>query len=590
MPGTEAVANDASPGEDALVVFRAVTFRYPSAETPALDGLDLAIPRGAFVGLIGATGAGKSTFCRALNGIVPQFYGGRFSGAVTVAGHDTVDVETSRLAAHVGMVLDDPQTQLTATTVEAECAFALENRCVPSEEIRRRVTVALAAVGLEGQELKHPANLSGGQQQRLAIASAIALVPDIIVLDEPTSQLDPIATEDVFAILKRLNREDGITVIVASSASEELAEVADRILLLSEGRLVEDGPPAEILARIRTLVDHHVRPPDITQTVDVMARRWPAAAPAALPVTLDAALAVTGPFAAHLRDLPPAVQRVERPRDGAAALSVHGLTHVYPDGTKALDGVDLTVLEGSFTGIAGRNGSGKSTLVKHFLKLLDPTAGTVRAGGEDVAGFTVSRLARRIGYVAQNAHQQIFCDRVRDEVAFALTMQKRPKAEVDQAVARALDDVALTELADRHPMSLSRGDRLRVVIAAVLALDPQTLIFDEPTTGQDWRGALAILDILKRLNARGRTVVLITHHLYLLPDHAERLVVMGGGRVLLDGPLRDVFYDRETLERAGIAPPQTVRFARESEALMAQRPLGPADLARTLARCEGRAA
>ncbi len=214
--------------------------------------------------------------------------------------------------------------------------------------------------------------------------------------------------------------------------------------------------------------------------------------------------------------------------------------------------------------------------------MLSPSSGTVRVAGEDVAGLKVAELARRIGYVSQNAHQQIFCDTVSAEVGFAPSMMKWPKPQIAAAVDKALAAMELGWAADRHPMSLSRGDRLRVAIAAVLALEPQILIFDEPTTGQDWRGALAILEMLRTLNRLGKTTVLITHHLYLLPGFVERLVVMDGGRIVQEGPLRDVFYEIPALKKAGLVPPQTVRFAETVPSLHRLKPLGPDDLAQLL--------
>jgi energy-coupling factor transport system ATP-binding protein len=263
------------------------------------------------------------------------------------------------------------------------------------------------------------------------------------------------------------------------------------------------------------------------------------------------------------------------PREGAA-LSVEGLGHTYPDGTVALRDVDLALAPGSFVGIVGPNGSGKSTLVKHFLKVLEPTAGVVRAEGHDIAELTVSGLARRIGYVAQNAHQQLFCGSVREEVGFALRFRETedPEAKINAA----LGVMELSDVAERHPVSLSRGDQLRTVIAAILALDPEILIFDEPTTGQDWQGAVAILEVLGALNRRGKTVVLITHHLYLLRGYVDRLVVMSGGRVAVDGRLRDVLYDEAAMAEAGLAPPQTVGLARGLPWLEDLRPVNAADI------------
>ncbi|PDQ21924.1 ABC transporter [Mesorhizobium sanjuanii] len=575
--------------EAPLIRFDNVSYRYPGADRPALDKISLTIGRGEIVGVIGPTGAGKTTFCLALNGIVPQFFGGEFYGSVHIAGLDAIETPTSRLAELVGMVFEDPETQITATTVEGEVAFALENLKVPTPEIVRRVGEALKAVGLAGQETRHPANLSGGQKQRLSIAAALALSSDIIVLDEPTSQLDPVASAEVFAILLKLNRENGLTVVIASHASEELAEIADRVLLISDGKVAAEGPPETVFAATDMLAEHRVRPPDIVRSFEVLVRDATNSGapgrrkPPALPVTLSAAEAAIKAYPPTVSL--PATAPMETQRDvskAGVALTVEGLTHIYPDGTQALRGVDLTVANGEFLGIVGRNGSGKSTLVRHFLHLLSPSSGAVRVGGEDVSTLKVSELAQRIGYVSQNAHAQVFCDTVAKEVGFALSMMKRPKADIDAAVSRSLTAMDLAQAADQHPMSLSRGDRLRVVIAAVLALEPEILIFDEPTTGQDWRGSLAILDMLRTLNRMGKTVVLITHHLYLLPGYVDRLVVMDGGRIVGDGTLRDVFYDNSAMEAAGLVPPQTVRFAGHVPALGVARPLGPDDLAAML--------
>lgn len=563
-----------------LVTFERVGYAYPGASRRALDGLDMTIARGEFVGIVGATGAGKSTLCLTLNGIVPQFFGGSFFGTVRITGHDTLETPTSRLAATVGMVFEDPETQITATTVEGEVAFALENLKLPTELMQVRVAEALRAVGLAGLERKHPARLSGGQKQRLAIASALALAPDCIVLDEPTSQLDPVGTAEVFALLSRLNRERGITIIVASHASEELAAVATRILLLSGGRIIRDGTPGAVLGDVALLKTHDVRPPDIAQAFAAVAARLMPGTPPLAPITLGEATEAFRPFAEAFAAAAPEPAAQPSPT-GAPVLEAVGVSHVYPDGTAALRGVDLSIRRGEFVALGGRNGCGKSTLIRHFLHLLSPTTGTVRVDGSDVAGLKISDLARRIGYVAQNAHQQLFCDSVREEVAFALTLMKRPKGEIDAAVQFALGAMRLSDLADRHPASLSRGDRLRLAIAATLAPGPDMLIFDEPTTGQDWAGALAILDICRSLNAIGKTVLLVTHHLYLLASYADRLVVMAQGRVVLDGPLDEVLYAGSALAAASLAPPQTVSFAAGLGGLLAsgRRPLSPSALA-----------
>lgn len=557
--------DDMDLGAEVCARIEGLTYSYPNTSRPALRGIDLTVARGEILGLMGPTGAGKSSLCLTFNGLVPQLHGGRMSGRVTVAGLDAVTRPTAELAVRAGMVLEDPESQITSTTLEAEVAFALENACVAPAEIRRRVDAALAAVDLGGLQKKHPANLSGGQKQRLAIAAALALEPDLMVLDEPTSQLDPQAAAEVYAILARENRERGLTVVIASHAAEEMAETCHRIVVLDEGGIALQGPPAQVLSRVAELEALAVRPPDIARSLSRLAPGRRAPVTLAEAERADASLSLP--------------EQTPRPLpEGEAALMVEYLTHVYPDGTRALSDVTLSIPRGSFTVIAGQNGSGKSTLVKHFVRLLEPTSGRVVTQGRDVSGMTVGALARSVAFVAQNAHRQLFCDSVAEEVAFALKMQKRPEEEIAETVERTLADMDLTQHAESHPATLSRGDQLRVAIAAFIALDAQVLIFDEPTTGQDWHGARAIIDLLRRLHAKGRTIILITHHLYLTGRFVDRMIVMKDGGVRLDGPPEEVLYAGARLLECGVVPPQTVRFAAARPGLAAARPLGPEDL------------
>jgi energy-coupling factor transport system ATP-binding protein len=574
LPAIERAAQTPGPTAEVesavLVEIEKLSYRYPSGGGMALDGVDLAIRRGEFLALIGPTGAGKSTLCLCLNGIVPQFFGGDFYGRTIVDGLDTTLHPTHALAHKVGMVFEDPGMQLVAPSVRAEVAFPLENLGLPPTEIRARVTEVLALVRLEGFEDKHPARLSGGQQQRLAIAAAVATRPDLLVLDEPTSQLDPQSVREVLALILRLNQEHGITVLLVSHAVEQIAETAHRVALLAEGRLVTSGRPSELFQDTDLLATYGIRLPQVTETF-LRLRDRP---PGALPVTMTAALAWSPRLAVQPVPEPP-----DEPRSiGAPAIEVSGLRHVYPDGTEALCDVSLTIHYGDYVAILGQNGGGKSTLVRHFLHLLEPTAGTVCVAGQDVTLCRVSDLAQQIGYVAQNPDQQIFCGTVTAEVAFALEHIGLPPHEVRERVAAALAEMRLAELADRHPFSLSKADRARTVIAAVLAMRPDILVFDEPTTGQDDRGARAIMELTSELHSSGRTVVLITHHLHLLADHAERVVLLGEGRVLLDAPLRDALYAGEVLARTSLEPPQAVRLA-EALGAAASRPLTPAALA-----------
>lgn len=552
-----------------IAVFKDVSYKYPRSEDFVLRDINLEIHKGEFLGLIGPTGAGKTTLCLALNGIVPQFYGGRFFGGVKLGDLDTVEHPISEMANLVGQVFEDPETQLIATSVENEIAFALENLKAPRELIIERIPQALSAVRLEGTELKHPHELSGGQKQRLAIAAAIAVQPNLLILDEPTSQLDPVGAEEVFATAHELNQELGMTIVMASHSAEEMAQFANRIALVSHGEIVAIGTPDEIYSEIELLYKNDLRPPQVASSFysigksGMTVNKTPVRMADAIPMLEN--LASTPPNPAF--ELP-----TPQIATGDPLLSVKDLAHVYPDGTKALHGVSLDIREGEYVLIIGQNGAGKSTLVKHFLNLLQPTEGIVKVGDVDTVEMSVSDLARRIGYVAQNPDNQIFNTSVREEIEFALKNLDFDPEEVKARTDESLEAMGLMDVQDQHPLSLPKGDRARVVIGAILAMKPEIIIFDEPTTGQDYQGAQYILEISRDLHRAGKTVIVITHHLYLMPEYAERVVVMGKGTLLLDKDIRTAFHANDILESTFLTAPQAVHISQELQKIKSDFP------------------
>ena len=306
--------------------------------------------------------------------------------------------------------------------------------------------------------------------------------------------------------------------------------IQNQIALLSKGEIVALGTPDEIYSDTEMLIEHEVRPPQVARTFYYIQNNGFTVP--LIPVRMEEATTqlkeiknITGSTSLELPKL--------QPKIGDPLLSIKDLKHVYPDGTAALHGVSLDVREGEYLLIIGQNGAGKSTLVKHFLNLLKPTEGVVKSGGVSTDELDVSGLARRIGYVAQNPDNQIFNSTVADEISFALKNLDYPEEEVNARTMESLKSMGLVDAKDQHPLSLPKGDRARLVIGAILAMKPEIIIFDEPTTGQDYRGARYILDISKKLHEMGKTVIVITHHLYLMPDYAERVVVMGKGTVLL---------------------------------------------------------
>lgn len=557
---------------DTMVRIENLSYQYPRAPHLVLRDINLSIRKGEFLGITGPTGAGKTTLCLALNGIVPQFYGGHFFGHVTVSGLDTLETPIHRLTRHVAMVFQDPETQLITNSVEDEVAFALENLHMPREEILRRISWALGIVRLHGMEKKHPSELSGGEKQRLAIAAALALQPEVLVLDEPTSQLDSLGSQEVLATVRELNTDFGMTVILISHASEEMAEFADRVALLANGELVAVDVPSRIFAQLDLLRRHATRPPQVTHFYGALRERGIAAPD--LPVTLDQAIRTYETIRPRIHikefattEVVTANEGSDEEKLGAATevapplLSARDVVYVYPDGTQALKGVSLDVRPGEYVMIVGQNGAGKTTLVKQFLHLLEPTAGQVLLDGRDIHALQVSELAQHIGFVSQNPDNQIFNTTVQGEVAFALQNLGVGPSELAERVDESLSMMGLADYRAWHPLALPKGDRARVVIAAVLAMRPEVLVFDEPTTGQDYQGARRILDISRTLHQAGKTVIVITHHLHLMPGYAERAVIMGKGVIVLDAPIRQAFHETALLNSTYLTPPQIVQFA-----------------------------
>ncbi len=552
-----------------IIKVKDLSYRYEPGGPFVLHDICVEIAEGEFVAVMGPSGAGKTTFCLALNGIIPNFFGGNFHGQVSILDHDTLSLTVAELAQNVGMVLQDPEMQLVTNCVEDEVAFGLENVRVPRSEMRVRIDDALRIVRLTGYEKKHPASLSGGQKQRLAIAAALALRPKVMVLDEPTSQLDPVGANEVFSVIRELNERYHITVILVTHDSERVAEYADRVLLMNAGRLEADTTPSRFFQDLSLSANAAVRLPQI---VDFYARYNQRVHPVpSLPTRFAEGLAQIERDWPSLNFLPRQYADVPATAHPVEAsepvISVRDLRFSYPDGTEALTGVSLEIRRGECVAIIGQNGGGKSTLVKHFVRLIKPTSGEVRVFGKSVLEYTTSTLAQRIGFVYQNPDSQIFSKTVEEEVSFGPANQLEDAGDVKRRVEAALESMDLVEYRTEHPLALSKGDRERVAVAAVLAMEPEVLIFDEPTTGQDMDGASRIMEIIRRLHAAGRTIIIITHHLHLLPGYVDRVVLMGDGTLIADAPLRRVFCDAEKLRETYLSPPQIVEFGRELERL-----------------------
>jgi len=530
---------------------------YRSAAVPALRGISVEAARGELVVVMGATGSGKSTFVKSLARIVPCFQAAAVSGVIEVLGRGIEELTVHDLAGTVGVIFQDFEAQLFSTNVLCEVAFAMEHLGVPGMEMPARAAAALDAVGLRGFADRDPATLSGGEKQRLAIAGLLAIDPPILLLDEPTTDLDPAGKADVLSLLGRL-RNRGRTLVVAEHEIGA-AEIADRVVFLHDGEVVASGSPDEILPQVEVFEACGVRPHDVAKLFhelglyDAVSRRWlqarsrDALCDAAYEELVKAGFP-RGPGGALDR------QRGTPAEAGSACLEVSHVSFGY-DGGRALEDVCVAVRAGEFVAVIGQNGSGKTTLAKHLTGLLQPSTGNVRLRGVDVREIPPNRMAAEVGFVFQDPDLQLFSASVAEEVAFGPRNLGMPPDEVDRRTRSALDAVGLAGREEADPFLLDKGDRQRLAVASVLSMSPSVLVLDEPTTGLDYREQRGMLDLLRALNVGGMTVIIITHSPWVVAEYASRGVLMQAGRILWDGPLRGLFQRPDLLARAAFRVP-----------------------------------
>lgn len=532
-------------------------WRYHASGEWTLKGLDLEVEKGEFVGIVGSSGAGKTTLCLLIAGVLSKSVKGECKGRVEVFGKDALRTSIRQLSEDVAVVLQDADTQFVTMRVLDEVAFPLENIGLSREEILERVSEALEFVGMKGYKWKSPHELSGGQKQRVAIAAALAKRPKLLILDEATSDLDPLGKREVLRVVSKLREESDVTAIIVDHNTDDLVRFVDRIVVLDRGRVVACGDPRDVFCRVEQLKTIGIRIPQSAEVVFKLG-----ATNGKLPLTVEEAVKALTPLRERLcllerdaREIPPRSEKV---------VSFADVTYVYEDGTVALNGLTLDIWKGEFLAVIGPNGSGKTTMAKLIVSLLKPTSGRVEVLGLDTRTVSPSALAPKVGYVFQNPDYQLVCDTVYEEVAFPLRQLGFDEKEVKERVEWALASVGLKGLETLPPFFLSKGERQRLALASALVVKPQLLIVDEPTTGQDERNSRMIAELLLQLNKSGVTLVVITHDLRLVSEYAERVAVLNDGRLVAAGPTREVFTEHlETLVSIGLEPPPVIMLMKE---------------------------
>ena len=616
-PLPEEPARNSAPAsaEAPIICVRDVSFTY-DGEAFALSGASAQVERGEFVCILGGNGSGKSTLAKHLNALlVPD------KGQVEVCGMDTSERQhTYAIRQSAGMVFQNPDDQLVASLVEDDVAFGPENLGVPTAELRKRVTQRLEDVGLSGFEKHETHALSGGQKQRVAIAGALAMNPEILILDEASAMLDPRGRKGLMRVVRSLN-DQGMTVVMITHFMEEAA-LADRVIVLDEGKVARVGTPQEVLVDVDALSALNLEVPFAAELSQALRR---AGVPVAAAVTEEElAKSVFSLFGSHvakacsddIEDAEPrstgdevasqgspaeaaafegAVEGTETsapstaPAGGDALIQLEGVSFTYdaaearrqrktgkkpapkqakwgnsPEALWALDNVTLEVRKGEFLGIAGHTGSGKSTLIQHMNGILHPTNGRVVAFGRDVAEKGAANDVRgRVGVVFQYPENQLFAATVAEDVAFGPHNLGLSEEEVSARVERSLRTVGLDpkEIAARSPFELSGGQQRRVAFAGVLAMEPEVLVLDEPAAGLDPKARKSFLDMVSHLHKEGLTVVMVSHNMDDLANLCDRVAVMSEGKLLMEGTPAKVFSRADELTAVGLATTSPEHFA-----------------------------
>jgi energy-coupling factor transport system ATP-binding protein len=525
----------------------------------ALDGVTLSVEQGEYVVILGHNGSGKSTLAKHLNALLLPS-----EGDVFVREWNTRDLaHTLDIRRTVGMVFQHPDNQIVATIVEEDVAFGPENLGVPRPELLARVDWALGLVEMQQYRTRGPHQLSGGQKQRVCIAGVLAMQPQVLVLDEATAMLDPLGREEVLAVARRLNREQGVTVIAVTHFMREALE-ADRIVVMAEGRVALEGSPRALFQQPDRLRALHLDLPHASALAAALHVRNPSFPPNLLtPAELIEALRAWPATPFQEAPLPGSLTPSSSDEERHPIIAMEHLAYYYMRGTplevQAIADINLTVQRGEILGVLGHTGSGKSTAIQHLNGLLRPHGGTVRVFDQDLSApnLDVRAIRRRVGLVFQLPEAQLFEQYVGDDIAYGPRKLNLSREEVRARVRRAMEAVGLgfEEFKDRLTFRLSGGQMRRVALAGVLALEPEVLVLDEPTAGLDPQARRQLMEHILALRAKGITLVIISHNMEEMAEICDRLVVIAGGRTVMQGTPEEVFSRAEELRALGLGVP-----------------------------------
>lgn len=530
-----------------VIEFKDFSFKYKVQAKPTLKNINLSIYEGEKVLIVGPSGSGKSTLSNAINGLVPFKYEGEITGSLKINGKETKDLSIAKLSDMVGTVLQDPDGQFIGLTVGEDIAFKLENECVPLEAMREKVIDAARMVNIKEHLTSSPQRLSGGQKQRVSLAGVIAAKSDILLFDEPLASLDPATGNRAIELIDKIKKESDKTVIIIEHRLEEVLHChVDRIIVMSNGQIVSDCPPCELLCSdvlrengIREplyltalkyagcTIDKDMNPEDVNElnydrcTEDI--HRW----------------------FNNIND-------IEKKIDQDTILEVKNISFRYNNKRETLKNVSFKIKKGEMVSIIGRNGAGKSTISKLICGFYKPVKGSILFEGRDIKDDSIKERAEKIGMVMQNPNQMICKTMIFDEVAFGLKIRNYSEEEIKKRVYETLKICGLYEFRNWPISALSFGQKKRVTIASILAINPEVIILDEPTAGQDFKHYTEIMEFLKELNQKGVTIIMITHDMHLMLEYTDRAIVLADGMKLKDDITAEILTDEEVIRKANL--------------------------------------
>ena len=548
-----------------------LSWQYDGRSRPAISNISFDVEKGEFILILGSSGSGKSTLALCLNGLIPQEMPGKFSGEVRIEGLLTNKASLSQLTQKVGVIFQDPESQIAMLKVEDDVAFGLENRLIPLDEMKIRVKESLKSVGLLENKDDITSNLSGGMKQKLSLASMLAPVPDILIFDEPTSNLDPKSSQDLYDLMRQFKRLGKYTILAIEHKLDGLMDIVNRVLLLNpDGTLLADGNPRDVFKKhFSKIKEYGIWIPTVfwigmkieekykEQNIQIEP----------LPLTIDEAVNTFKPLIKSYSGKKEKEIRnkkiKKREYKKVNQLEIKDLSFAYTDEKYVLKNLSFSVDKGDFLAIVGPNGSGKTTLAKILIGILKATSGTVFLHGKDILSINPVEISKKMGFVFQNPEHQFLSDTVFNEVALSLRLTDKPEDFIEKKVNDILKQFELIEFKEKNPFSLSQGQKRRLSVATMLLWDQDILIFDEPTFGQDFKNSQQMWNILRRLNSIGKTIIVITHDMGFVSELTEKVILLFEGEIKFFGNTFDLFQKRELLLNSNLMEPIPTTLARK---------------------------